>query len=780
MLVTVNEAPPESDDVYLRPGDAFELAGKVFVVQSRCSRPKGYVVIDPEAPSVEHPMAFKDIKAWHTAGKLDFISKDEFGLAIGVRENLRRSLRAFSAEERREALRRLRYCRAIDELGQRFGRSGASLQPVCDRVAATRSDTGPHDWRSVYRWWGVWVRAGRDPRALCPSNRRRGNRKRRFEQYQLDAMEKAIREHYLRKHQPSMATAHKACLANIVKALGGPAEARAVAVTMAADETGGPRSPFPSLKSFRAECRRHSRVVRIARRQGPDAARQAMYPVGLGPDVRLPFERVEADFKYLRLFVVDDTTGLPLGTPYLMAAIDCYSGCIAGWDVGFDPPSYVSAARTLRHVIDYKDLSNLPKDEYGEPIVRNEYPLNGVPFMFFVDHDQVFHSKSFVQSAKAIGCHVDYVPPSQSWKKGRIERFWQTMEQCFLDMFPGKVFRPADRPGRDYKPDGDAVVTLTQLRLLITKAIVDVYHQEIDAETGKRRIDVWNEGVAIDPPRRVRRHDDVLELIGAYETRTAERRGLRLFGLRYNSSELATYRAGFESDPRVEVRYDPHDIGFVTLVDPDRGITFRVPCTRADYAKGLRLHQHLVIKRRAKDNGPEGRVRMHDLMQAKAALFALGEKMLKQRKARGSLGKVAQFLGVGRELIDQLSRRREDIEESDGHLALSDEGIQDRDDERAALRDEEMVTSMQRGGKPVSTRRPPGTGRDAPKPSRPPREDEAEPSRSAAPVAPPQTADAEAVPVANVQHSQSPRNETEPRTRRSRRELRKMKVDFDD
>lgn len=770
MLVTVTESPPEGDDVYLRPGDAFELAGKVFVVQSRCSRPQGYVVIDPEAPSVEHPMAARDIKAWYVAGKLSFMSRDEFGLPVGVRHNLRRSLRSFSSDERSEVIRRLRYCRAIDDLGERFGRSEATLQPVCDGIAAARGDVGPHDWRSVYRWWGVWARAGRDPRALCPSHRRRGNRTRRFERYQLDAMELAIREHYLRRHQPSMATAHKACVANIVKALGGPAKARAVAVAMANDETGGPRSPFPSLKAFRAECKRHSRVVRIARRQGPDAARQAMYPVGLGPDVRLPFERVEADFKYLRLFVVDDGSGLPLGTPYLMAAIDCYSGCIAGWDVSFDPPSYVSAARALRHVIGFKDLSDLPLDEDGEPIVRNDYPLNGVPHMFFVDHDQVFHSSSFVQSAGALGCHVDYVPPSQSWKKGRIERFWQTLERCFLDMFPGKVLRPAERPGRDYKPDEDAVVTLTQLRLLITKAVVDVYHQEIDPETSKRRIDVWNDGVSRDPTRRVRQHDDILELIGAYETRTAERRGLRLFGLRYNSPELAMYRAGFESDPRVEVRYDPHDIGFVTLVDRDRGITFRVPCTRPDYATGLRLHQHLVIKRRAKDNGPEGRVRMADLLLAKAALFALGETMLKKRRNRGSLGKVAQFLGVGRELIDQISNRRDDIEESERHLALSDEGVQDPDDELAARQDEMTVKSLQSGARASSGGPGARAGRGIePSPAEPMLREETVSDRPVASGSP--------VPVAGSPEGDTAKTAT---SRRAQRESRKMKVDLDD
>ncbi len=685
-----DETPEYHDDVYLRRGDAIELLGKFLVVEGRCRKPMGYVFSEPGVFNVEHPIASKDIKAWHAAGKLTFVSKDEFGLPIGVRENLRRSLRAFTFEEKREIVRRLRYCRALDDLGRDFSRSEVSLQPVCDAVAARREDTGPHDWSTVYRWWRTWTRAGRDPRALCSNKARRGNRTRRLEAYQIQAMNDAIETDYLRLATPKVSTAYKACKANIIKALGGPEKARAAVARMALNDDPAKRSPFPSIKAFRAECLRRGRVVRKHRREGADAARQDIYPVGAGPDVRFPFERVEADFKYLRLFVVDDKTGLPLGTPYLMAGIDCYSGCVAGFDIGFDPPSYVSAARTLKHIIGFKDTAALGQDEDGEPIVRKPYPVNGVPFRFVLDNDQVFHSRAFIESSRAIGCHIDYIPPSQSWKKGRIERFWRTVQETYLDMFPGKVLRYGEAD-RDYKPEDDAVITLSQLRLFVTKAIVDVHHEGNDDASGQKRIDRWTEAVAVSPPRRVRAHDDLVELVGAYETRKAERRGLRLFGLRYNSPDLAKYRAGFERDPRVEVRYDPQDIGWVTLIDHRKGFALRVPCIRSDYAEGLTLHQHLVIQRRAKDRSPAGRIRMGDLQIAKAELFELGRSMLKVRKGRGRLTKVAQFLGVGREVIDLMSRRREDVRESAAPLDLSDDATEGAEDDRAAGTDESLV-----------------------------------------------------------------------------------------
>lgn len=748
------------DDVYLRRGDAIELQGKLLVVESRCRKPLGYVFSEVDVPQVEHPIASADIKAWHAAGKLTFVSKTEFGLPIGVRENLRRSLRAFTFVEKREIVRRLRYCRALDGLGKDFSRSEVSLQPVCDGVAARRDDAGPHDWSSVYRWWRTWTRAGRDPRALCPNTAKRGNRKRKLEPYQVQAMREAIDSDYLLRRRPNAATAYKACIANITKALGGPGRADAVIAEMARNEDPAKRSPFPSLKAFRAECKRVSRVVRTATRRGPDAARQENYPVGAGPDVRFAFERVEADFKYLRLFVVDEGSAMPLGTPYLMAAIDCYSGCIAGWDIGFDPPSYVSAARALKHVIGYKDPAALGTDEDGEPLVRNAYPVNGVPFQFFVDNDQVFHSASFVHTGSALGCHVDYIPPSQSWKKGRIERFWGTVQECFLDMFPGKVLRYGDDPGRDYKPEDDAVVTLDQLRLFVTKAIVDVYNQDVDPQSGERRIDRWVKSAELHPPRRVRAHDDLIELVGAYETRKAERRGLRLFGLRYNSGELARYRAGFEKDPRVEVRYDPQELGHVTLVDHEKGFTLRVPCTRPDYAEGLSLHQHRVIRRRATDNSPEGRVRMGALLMAKAELFELGKSMIKARRGRRRLTKVAQFLGIGREVIDLMSRRREDARESAAPLELAEtdlhDAIRDAEDDRRAAADASLVATY-RGERP-----------DKPKPPSKPRtpRPKSEPAKPAGNEGPPSSAEQAPIP---------PSPPAQPRGT-----PRKLKVSYDD
>lgn len=681
----------EVDDLHLTQGDAFLFMMKQWIVQSRCSNPVGYIVVDASAPSVEHPMASADIKLWHRQGQLEFVLQSEFGLAIGVRDSLRRTLRAFNKEERREIFRRLRFCQSVDDIGPGFPRS-ERLQPFINGVAEDRNDDRCPDWRTVYRWWKIWVRAGRDPRALCPSRRRQGNRERRLEKYQIDAMNKAIDMHYLRRRRLAFSTAYKACCNYIIDHVGGADRARQLAEEQARLPPRQRRSIFPSQNAFREECRRRSRAERIAARFGPQAARNALFPVGEGPDVRFPMERVEADFKFLRLFVVDEKSGFPLGTPYLMAAIDCYSTCIVGFDVSFDPPSYVSVGRCLRHVVSYKDMEIVRDPETGAALCRHPFPMNGVPQQLVLDNEAVFHSQALRESARQIGTNLHFVPKGQPWQKGHIERFWHTVDQCFLDMFPGKVLRPSQKPGHDYDPAEDAVVTLGMLKAVLTKAIVDTYHPaDHPTFAGQSRAKVWEDAVRVRPPRPVRRHEDLVELVGRYDTRKAERRGIRFKGLRYNSPELAEYRAGFEKDPWVEIRIDPDDIGSLWIVDRNLGITLRIPCTRGEYAEGLSLHQHLVIQRRAKENTTERYIRMQELIIAKAELFALAETMLKERSVRGTRKRVAQFLGVGRQFIDILSKRHEDPKESAKFLDISP----DRDDDDWVVDPEDDVRAEQ-------------------------------------------------------------------------------------
>jgi hypothetical protein len=202
-----------------------------------------------------------------------------------------------------------------------------------------------------------------------------------------------------------------------------------------------------------------------------------------------------------------------------------------------------------------------------------------------------------------------------------------------------------------------------------------VHHIGIEPGTEQRRIDLWTDAVSRNPPRPVRDHGSLLELVGAYKVRRAERRGIRIFGLRYNSGDLATWRQGFTKDPMVEVRYDPQVIGELYVIDTESGESFKVACTRKDYAPGLSEHQHRVIQRRAKEVAGLGRLRMAELLLAKAELFELGMAMLGGKRSRRTNARLAHFLGIGRELLDEASTRHQDADESQAHIEVEKEQI---------------------------------------------------------------------------------------------------------
>lgn len=642
------DAPAESTDLFLRPTvDAINLFGKVYRCESRIAAPAGYAFVDPAVPGVSHPLSNEQIWAWHAAGDLRFVTRPDAQLPVGAQRSLKRVPSAMSKRERFNILRRLRYCQAIDKAQIGLKRCADLWQPLCDAVAEERGEKKQH-WKTHYRWWLIWAKAGRDPRALAGDERSRGRRKRQLSDLQAKSLEAGVAE-WLNRKRSNYATAQHAVNAAIIEALGGKEVVRALI------DKG--ESPLVGYKTVRAALIKLGRVKRLHHRHGPKEARQEITPVYVGPQADLPLERVETDFKYLGLFVIDDETKLPLGTPYVAGAIDHFSGAVAGFDISFDPPGSASAARLLANVIQRKSFDQIVLGDDSRPPIDHDWPINGVPNYFNLDNDVGFHARQWVASARSLGCDVVFLEPGAPWKKGMIESFWRSISQSYLDMFPGKRLRIFDKPGHDYKPEDFAVVSLKALRTFLTKAVVDVHNQVKDERSGQLRIERYREAARIDPPQPVPPYGDIIELVGCYAQRKATRKGVVIFGMRYNCPDLARYRGDFPDDPWVEVRYSPDDIGSVMIVDRQRGVAIKVPCVFGDYARGLTLHQHRVIRRHALDRGEGGRLYRQHLEAAKADLYQLGKDLFGKPKNRKLRQRMAHYFGMSPETLDRVTAK---------------------------------------------------------------------------------------------------------------------------
>jgi putative transposase len=137
-------------------------------------------------------------------------------------------------------------------------------------------------------------------------------------------------------------------------------------------------------------------------------------------------------------------------------------------------------------------------------------------------------------------------------------------------------------------------------------------------------------------------------------------RGIEHEGLFYNSEELTELRHREGAKLSVEIRANDSDIGHIYVLNPSTSASYSVPALRQDYAKGLSLWQHNVIKRwQARDpnlgTGPDG------WLQAKEDIAQLIEQdfQLKRQKTRK---RVARFKEDTKRNQQQAKRRHAESE----------------------------------------------------------------------------------------------------------------------
>lgn len=94
-------------------------------------------------------------------------------------------------------------------------------------------------------------------------------------------------------------------------------------------------------------------------------------------------------------------------------------------------------------------------------------------------------------------------------------------------------------------------------------------------------------------------HDSGLQepVLSKTVERIAMRYGIYLMGLRYNDANLYVIRSKLGERPRLRIKYDPEDLGKITVWDPVDGRYLPVHCTNPVHAKGVSERQHLDVLR---------------------------------------------------------------------------------------------------------------------------------------------------------------------------------------
>lgn len=496
-------------------------------------------------------------------------------------------------------------------------------------------------YSTVYRWKRRYLAAKEDIRALVDNTSAKGNRSSRYEPEVLAICRQAIESRWMRRERSTVQDALDEAIFRISK----ENALRPQELTLRT----------PSRRLIDRLIAEIPAIDKHAARYGREAARKIFRSQNGHVITNRPLERAEIDHTVLDLFVVDDRTRLPLGRPYVTACIDDYTRCILGVYVGFTPPSF----RTVAHCL--KDCF-LPKVRLREqyPDVKSDWPAHGVMRELVLDNGQEFHSSSLEQVCLSLDITMRYSPRRTPWAKGKIERFFGTLNRGIAHGNPGTTFSNIFDKG-DYDPAKHAVITLSTLQNGVRKFIGDVYHQQTHSSLQATPVEMWNSSVRFEDVRFPDITTELDAIMGTSHPRVLTHKGIEFEGLIYNSNELRDWRGIAGHKLEVEIRVDESNIGSIYMLIPNSSKAIRVPCLNQDYADGISLWQHTEFKKRAKRSS--FKLNERGWLQAKKDIQAMFEQD-RYSKSRGSRKRIVRHM-------EDSSRNSQQEDPTDHNLAIS-------------------------------------------------------------------------------------------------------------
>jgi len=271
-----------------------------------------------------------------------------------------------------------------------------------------------------------------------------------------------------------------------------------------------------------------------------------------------PNDSWQADHTLLDIWVLDHRDRP--ARPWLTAIMDDFSRAIAGYALNFGAPSSLNTALALHQAIWRK----------GDP----HWHVCGIPDSFYTDHGSDFTSRHMELVAAAIKMQLVFSTVGVPRGRGKIERFFETVNQLLVCQLPG--YAPAGTP------QPAPVLTLSDLDLRVGQFIIENYHQRVHSETGERPQERWTRGAFI--PRLPDTLEELDLLLLTIPTgRQVHPDGIHFQGMRYLDLTLAAYVG--ES---VTIRYDPRDLGEVRVFHHDRFLCRAVCAELAGETIGLK------------------------------------------------------------------------------------------------------------------------------------------------------------------------------------------------
>jgi putative transposase len=239
----------------------------------------------------------------------------------------------------------------------------------------------------------------------------------------------------------------------------------------------------------------------------------------------------QADHSLMDIYLIDDKG--KARRPWLTIIIDDYSRTIAGYYLTFYSPNTQNTSLALHQAIWYKS--------------DKRWRICGIPDIFYTDHGSDFTSVHMQQVSADIKMNLSFSLAGQPRGRGIIERFFETVNQLFLNDLPG--YTPNGK-----LPEKTPKMDINEFEVLLKEFLIGNYNMRIHSEIKIEPQEKWFEDGFI--PRMPNSLEELdLLLLTETKERKVHQDGIHFQNIKYIEPTLAAYVG-----EKVVIRYDPRDI----------------------------------------------------------------------------------------------------------------------------------------------------------------------------------------------------------------------------
>ena len=311
-----------------------------------------------------------------------------------------------------------------------------------------------------------------------------------------------------------------------------------------------------------------------------------------------PGSRYEIDATIADVYLLSADRQRVIGRPTLYVVVDVFSRMVAGFYIGLENPSYVTAMSALA-------TSMLDKSElcarYGAKITPEQWPNVGVPDAILADRGELL-GHQIESLEKAFGVRIETTPPYRGDAKGIVERYFRTLQAEFKPFTPGVVTGTKVRKqgGKDYRLD--ATLTLDDFTQIMVAsilhrnqyAVLSKYDRDPDMpnDMALTPLNIWNWGIANRTGRLKNVSEQALRIaLLPRQNVYLSDLGVSCFGAYYTSKELLAsgwlHRNGDRRVTGLQAAYDPAVADHIYLF-PEKDSSEYWVCSLTDRSRQFR------------------------------------------------------------------------------------------------------------------------------------------------------------------------------------------------